>query len=256
MEHIQGNSFFSAKPRVLVVGCGGTGGYIIRDIARAMKHIPFTLDIQDGDKVEHKNLIRQNFLEQDIGMNKAEVLAARYSSAYGVEIGYKPTYLNSIIGGDTSYHIIIAAVDNNATRKLIDSSPYNIWIDAGNELSNGQAFLGIRDYFRLFDIHPELAEADTHPEEQSCAQRISSGEQSYTINLTAGLIVVNIFISLLLNKKIPYYEVMFNNRNTTTKKLIKDYSLHKKHAETNYASLKQLKEAKDGANEAAPAVAE
>jgi len=255
MESIRGASFFGKKPQVLVVGCGGTGGYIIRDIARAMKHIPFTLDIQDGDKVEHKNLIRQNFLEQDIGRNKAEVLAERYSAGYGVEISYKQTYLKYTTSNN-QYAIIISAVDNNATRQIIRNTNHNIWIDVGNELSNGQAFLGIRDYFDLFSIHPELEEIDKHPEELSCAERISSGEQSYTINLTAGLVVVNIFMSLITNKKIPYYEVMFNNRNTTTKKLMKDYGLHVGHAAANYVSLKQLKEAKDGANEAAPAVAE
>lgn len=39
----------------------------------------FTLALVDGDTVEPKNLIRQNFIEQDIGKNKAAVMADRYS---------------------------------------------------------------------------------------------------------------------------------------------------------------------------------
>ncbi|KPV43312.1 hypothetical protein AN477_13145 [Alicyclobacillus ferrooxydans] len=45
--------------------------------------------------VEQKNLLRQYFLEQDIGRKKAEVLAERYSRAYGIDIAAYSEYLTA-----------------------------------------------------------------------------------------------------------------------------------------------------------------
>ena len=40
--------------------------------------------ICDGDVVEEKNLVRQNFTPADQGENKARVLAERYSTVFGM----------------------------------------------------------------------------------------------------------------------------------------------------------------------------
>lgn len=75
----------TAPVKIIILGAGGTGGYVIPHLYR----IAFAADRQmriivcDGDVVEGKNLIRQNFVEQDIGRNKAQVLAERYSAAFG-----------------------------------------------------------------------------------------------------------------------------------------------------------------------------
>ena len=81
---------------VLVIGCGGTGGHLIPNLARAISVVNklangdrerLNLIIADGDIVEHKNLVRQHFINRDLAKNKAEVLAERYSAAFGMEIG-------------------------------------------------------------------------------------------------------------------------------------------------------------------------
>ena len=46
---------------------------------------PVKFIICDGDKVEPKNLVRQNFTEADLGENKARVIAERYSEVFGLE---------------------------------------------------------------------------------------------------------------------------------------------------------------------------
>ena len=76
-----------ARPvSVLIIGAGGTGGYIIPHlyrIAYATKR-KYRIVIADGDIVEKKNLIRQNFSNYDVGSNKAEAMAERYSDVFGI----------------------------------------------------------------------------------------------------------------------------------------------------------------------------
>jgi len=231
-------------PNVVLVGCGGTGGFIARDIARLAKQHNFTLTLIDGDKVEMKNLVRQNFIEEDIGKFKAAVLAERYSQAFGANISCINKYLTldmcqSKIGRS---NLIVSAVDNNATRKILDSYCPNLWLDVGNELVNGQAFLSVVDTCQLLSIHPELGEKDAHPDEESCAERTASGEQSYTVNLTAALVAINFISAIIVGKKLPYFEVCFSNHNSFSKKMFKDYSAERDTALVNYQKLKALKE--------------
>lgn len=115
--------------KIIVLGCGGTGGYIIPHLYRisfAAKRSVRVI-VCDGDIVERKNLIRQNFIEQDIGRNKAQVLSERYASAFGIEAEYIPGYIESedelfrLIGSDTTYPqtaILIGALDNNKSRRM------------------------------------------------------------------------------------------------------------------------------------------
>ena len=70
----------TAPVKIIVLGAGGTGGYLIPHLYRiafANGNRSYRIIICDGDIVERKNLIRQNFIEQDIGRNKASVLAKR-----------------------------------------------------------------------------------------------------------------------------------------------------------------------------------
>ena len=73
--------FILDKPvKIIMLGAGGTGGYIAPHLYRLLHTLerPVKVIIVDGDIVEEKNLIRQNFVASDIGRNKAQVLAERY----------------------------------------------------------------------------------------------------------------------------------------------------------------------------------
>ena len=88
----------SAPVKIVVLGAGGTGGYLIPHLYRiafADSERLYRIIICDGDIVEKKNLVRQNFVEQDIGRNKAAVLAERYAGAFGIECEYIPEYIES-----------------------------------------------------------------------------------------------------------------------------------------------------------------
>ena len=53
--------------KIVVLGVGGTGGYLLPHLYRIAYAVKKNIRIIvcDGDTVETKNLIRQNFIEQD-----------------------------------------------------------------------------------------------------------------------------------------------------------------------------------------------
>lgn len=93
MFHTRFNRIVS---NVIIVGCGGTGSRLIPMVAQFMKSCPAILDpfitLIDGDTVEMKNLARQNFIKQDIGRHKSEVLAERYGGAIEIPVVSIPEY--------------------------------------------------------------------------------------------------------------------------------------------------------------------
>ena len=87
----------------VVVGAGGTGGYFIPQLVRQRaiinknRQVKHTLTVYDKDDIEEKNLTRQNFIQADIGKNKAEVMASRYGRSFAQEVGYVPEYIKDPI---------------------------------------------------------------------------------------------------------------------------------------------------------------
>jgi hypothetical protein len=83
--------------KIFVIGCGGTGSRLVPLLAQFIKTVTAgenprgtvvdpRIYLCDFDRVENKNLTRQNFIQADVGKSKAEVLAQRYGRAYGVNI--------------------------------------------------------------------------------------------------------------------------------------------------------------------------
>ncbi len=59
---------------IVMIGAGGTGGYTIQRLSKMMNafdSVKSFLLIADPDSVEEKNLLRQPFIQQDIGLKKA-----------------------------------------------------------------------------------------------------------------------------------------------------------------------------------------
>ena len=154
---------------IFLIGCGGTGGYVVAHLARFISVLnasrvdqeKITLILADGDIVEEKNLKRQHFISCDIGRNKAEVLAERYSVAFGMEVAALKKDIESVhdldvIGDFCKYgasDLVISCVDNNATRKIVwewfkgrkiagGRHRTRFWIDSGNEETAGQVVCG------------------------------------------------------------------------------------------------------------------
>ena len=84
--------------KVVMLGAGGTGAYVAPHVYRLLHVLdrPARFIICDGDIVEAKNLIRQNFVPADLGENKARVLAERYSTVLGIETEYVPNFIEKL----------------------------------------------------------------------------------------------------------------------------------------------------------------
>ena len=74
----------------------------------------------DGDVVEEKNLIRQNFVEQDVGRNKAQVLAERYSAAFGIECEYIPRFVEN---DDELFQLTVPDFSQDRWRGIPETNP-------------------------------------------------------------------------------------------------------------------------------------
>lgn len=164
---------------VIVVGCGGTGSRTIPLIVQLLKTAPAAIGpalyLIDGDEVESKNLTRQNFIEMDVGRNKAVVLAERYSQALDFPVHAHPHFVNE--GGDILREINrsasdsdfrqlgqmrkiwILAVDSIKARMMVlqQAGHNDIIIDAGNMDTFGQ--VSIYD-----NVHLECLPGEFTPE--------------------------------------------------------------------------------------------
>lgn len=249
----------------IIVGAGGNGGYLLPNLIRLIalqnrflkierrpEHI---ITIIDADTVEDKNLTRQNFIQSDVGKNKAEVMANRYGGAFGVEVSYIPEYLDSpkmlkkIVTQGKMKPVFIGAVDNNKTRAIIHETFKTIngafWIDAGNEEWGGQVSVGYNALTAdnlpekglgnfsipsVADIFPEILEAtDKLPHEQSCAERAVSNPQNIQTNQTAANLMMGFCNTILTAKSeegegLKSHLVMFNvkTQSFTTKLNLKE----------------------------------
>lgn len=161
---------------VVVFGCGGTGSRLIPPVAQLMSTLQTLINpeliLVDFDEVEEKNLSRQNFAKADVGKNKAEALATRYSKAYNLKItpitvaAGTPEYTEALglfgirdrLRGPTLY---IIAVDSVKARQDILSHALEIQsgaahssviIDCGNEDIFGQV-----SYFTTANLNAEAA---------------------------------------------------------------------------------------------------
>ncbi len=107
---------------VQVWGCGGLGSWIAEFIARAD---PARLVVCDPGSVGGGLLVRQNYTEDDIGLNKAEVLAARMRALKdGLRVEAEPGPVPASSGGGLlpDCDILIDATVSGALGGLLDAA--------------------------------------------------------------------------------------------------------------------------------------
>lgn len=213
--------------KIVQLGAGGTGGHTAPHLYRLLYSLerPARLLLCDGDIVEAKNLVRQNFSPADLGENKARVLAERYASVFGMVAEYVPSFIEdldtlmALITPDewkpNEYSreripemvILLGCVDNNRSRQLCHQAFYQskdlIYIDSGNGEFSGQVVCGIRKnghtiFKPVGGVHPQmLKEQDKFPSQLSCADAAQADPQSMAANIMAATAIVDMVYNIL-----------------------------------------------------------
>lgn len=215
--------------KIVVVGCGGTGGFVAEGLCRLPETADYDILLVDYDRVEPHNLRRQNFYKEDVGKFKSQVLAERMAKNYGRAIAYSVLpYSRDLMTESFGGHaravkagIIIGCVDSPASRKLMTNTHWgDWWLDAGNDFHSGQVLIGnmitsegISDCFDESSqkVHrlpapnlqlPSLLIPVTKPE-RDCAQAIEEDGQSPVINQAMATLVLD-FIYKLLRQELTW----------------------------------------------------
>lgn len=105
--------------KVLIIGAGGIGSWLIEEIALCIEQEQINPNIQffiaDNDTAEIKQMLYQNFARKELGANKAKALASRFK-----KLGFGA--IPSRIEKDEQlkgYDAYILCADNNIVRKLV-----------------------------------------------------------------------------------------------------------------------------------------
>lgn len=203
------SSTHAANPTVIIVGCGGTGGFLADATCRLLTGIPGTIVLVDHDRVEPHNLLRQNFLPSDVGHFKSQRLAERLSANYDRPVAYSTHPFHRTASGTypgvAGPHpfIILGCVDNAPARQemalCLRDHPKAWLIDAGNDSTWGQILIGNTTDPDLFQnpLHgdlcyqlpaPTLQRPDIltalspRPPDLDCAAAMDLTDQDPTIN--------------------------------------------------------------------------
>lgn len=228
--------------KIVIIGAGGTGGYIIPQLYR----IAFSsgrkcrIIIADGDVVEDRNLVRQNFAHCDVGENKAAVMAARHSAVFGIETEYIPEYIEdeeqltellkpprNIYPDPKTISILIGAVDNNRSRVMCNNV-FNkmdniIYIDSGNGEFTGQVVCGVKINGKVKSkpvarLYPDILQnTERFPSELSCAERSVIAPQSIAANVFAATAVTTMLYYLLIEGELRTTRLTFSSRRLAMK---------------------------------------
>lgn len=229
------------KLNIHVIGAGGTGGFCVEFLARLLAGGEHQIHVYDGDKVELKNLKRQNFTVSDVDLNKAEVLCNRLSEQImdaPVLIPHRE-YLTDenvllsellISKEEDESLIVIQAVDNVATRKLVNNVIMNnlvenkiltVALDSGNDDQGGQVVLYANGCVKntdpltgksekgilptMLEVFPELndVEDDNPGIVMDCAENAESQPQAMMANVRNGELLAQVVIRLKETGKAP-----------------------------------------------------
>lgn len=167
-----------------LIGCGGTGSQVLTALARinvalhGLGHIGITVSAYDADVVTEANLGRQLFSENDLGVNKANVLISRLNRFFGTDW---ENYSEEFPSKDSkTANITITCVDSVKARIEIgkylrnhnvatDQEREYYWLDFGNTTNTGQVVLGT---VALID-QPKVEDTETVGELKCVDQRFN-----------------------------------------------------------------------------------
>ena len=224
-------------PTVVVVGTGGTGGYVAEYLCRLVYH-KTDIILVDMDWVEEANLVRQNFFPDEIGMFKSEALAKRLSTKYNRPVSYSTRPIEATempIKG-----LIIGCVDNGPARAEIAKKEETAywWVDVGNGENYGQILIGNAGYAEFNEKEqvcynlplptiqrPELLQQAPPVPQLNC--EANTIEQGPTINLVMASLTIEV-VKQLFRGTCPWMQLLVDMDHGTTKPVMADPGIVKR----------------------------
>lgn len=199
-------AYLTPSVRIAVVGCGGTGSFLIPPLVRFLEFTPLLSDrkvrlfLIDPDKVERQNLERQ-FSKDRIGRNKATSMLEMMEETIftdRVSIEAMPVAMNRK-QGMTMFRqrfwsngvIVMGCVDNHKSRVYIQEEMAKlkdgIFICGGNGYHDGQVQLwaksGDRQTAQIHQVHPEMLNTQDNTDGLSCSVRSQRAPQLIWANM-------------------------------------------------------------------------
>lgn len=180
--------------KAVVIGAGGVGARLVRDLVKVMPgHLDgTTIFVIDDDVVSANNITRQAFAPQDVGKPKALVLAQRYNETNRnknirveavigkveqVFANPDSDFSRMVMNGNYTHTVFFGCVDNISTRHFLLDFFRNQWknpeehyqrlnrkmayIDCGSDRTSGQvviAFAQMTGYTSIMDTAPVILE--------------------------------------------------------------------------------------------------
>lgn len=178
----------------IIVGAGGTGSLLARDIPKLIIDTDHKMLIVDGDHVEEKNMKRQSYQKQDIGEYKAVALSSKINTFYETNCDALGMYLTKdeifeYCENNFMYiPVIIGCVDNDATRKILEATfnklDWCYYFDSANGEYEGNIYIckkldGIKRGVLRSGVY-ELSK-DIHPLDESCEVQAAKGNVQYLV---------------------------------------------------------------------------
>lgn len=178
----------------IIVGVGGTGSLLARDLPKLLIDTPHKMLLVDGDQVEEKNMKRQSYQTQDVGEYKAVALSSKINTFYDTHCEAMGRYLtkNEIyqycIDNFEYSPVIIGCVDNDATRKILEDTfkrlEWCYYLDSANGEYEGNIYIAYKLDGRqkgvLRSATYKLSD-DLHPLDESCEVQASKGNVQYLV---------------------------------------------------------------------------
>lgn len=144
------------KISVALIGVGGTGSQVLTSLGRMnyalqrLGHPGLYVTAYDADIVTEANCGRQLFSQQEIGLNKANVLVTKINMFFGTNWQSKAEMFGE---KSKAANIVISCVDTVGARLSIDKNLRNnthgydydrfiYWLDFGNLMDRGQVVIG------------------------------------------------------------------------------------------------------------------
>jgi len=232
--------------KIYIVGAGGIGSRLVPLVAQfcaktVRSWLPnLEIYVVDPDIIEEKNLLRQNFIEPDVGQSKAFVLAQRYGGAMDfpiVPIQEKFSDYFKRTRTDFSNSLVLMCLDSKAARvdtlrhiratNSLSNSP--TIIDGGNENTYGQIHVCTMtdvssteldsvmktvpmDKGRLelnylnFDRSFYLSKEESKASEMSCADL----DQTLAINAMVATAMMGLVQNIFFRQPISYKRINFD----------------------------------------------